>query len=393
MCEIKPVEMEASEQARTSNEEVTECDHLENSISKIVPPERETKKEQSHIEERLVECSPDNEDGQMTEPSIENSVRDHKNLATDDSNVCVYTDTEHIALVDSMPEDTNVETESIQKPVTAAAIENSHDEHSQGDDMTQVTQDDKDLTDLSERTIDTSLHNCEVSIYVTPPNGDVVDEEAEDDDNSQEHVAESPLSSDTTEETEGEKIRGSQINNDSELPGTAFAQGSGVDASWNLEKIDAEDNTEVMYKDLDEHSEAELEQCSPRFDGSQAVITQTEFVKTADEAIVSDEICESSDHKQTELVAEKMSTAESPEVIGEVQVDKHFTEDALSSNIGASEKGINGQDPGMVSESAANVEQAEAVDKEVCGDSSFDDTIVLQRVDAGQYYTDSHTHI
>lgn len=386
MCEIKPVEMEASEQAgTTSNEEITECDH-----SKIVPPERETKKEQSHIEERLVDCLPDNEDGQMMEPSIENSVRDQENLATDDSNVCVYTDTEHIALVGSMPEDTNVETESIQKPVTAAAIENSHDEHSQGDDMTQVTQDDKDLTDLSERAIDTSLHNCEVSIYVTPPNGDVVDE-AEDDDNSPEHVAEFPLSSDTTEETEGDKIRGSQINNDSELPGTAFAQGSGVDASWNLEKIDAEDNTEVMYKDLDEHSEAELEQCSPRFDGSQAVITQTEFVKTADEAIVSDEICESSNHKQTELVAEKMSTAESPEVIGEVQVDKHFTEDVLSSNIGASEKGINGQDPGMVSESAANVEQAEA--EEVCGDSSFDDTIVLQRVDAGQYYTDSHTHI
>lgn len=445
--EMKPVEMETTEQVDTSNEEIAEHDHLVCSNGEIVSSENEgsvATKEQSDIGEAVIECLPDNEDGQMMPTSKADSVVDEENLATDDSNLCLYTENEPVALVGSMPEEENLKTDSTQQPNTHVGIETS-DENLQGHDVTLVTQDDKDLTDSSEGTVNKLLENCEVSIYVTPANEEDVNEAEDHGDNLKEsHIfqedvsedlcqnnssAEVSLATETTDEITGEEIRDSQLNadDDTDLLGTEFAHVSGVDVPLNLEQVDAEENTEVVYKDLDEHVEAELGQYSPRFDGDQAVITHKEFFKRADEAFVSAVICESSDHKQSEL-----DTAESSDLIGEIQADKHSFDDTLSSNVvalekkvdgqdvktvlepnveetegidkeecsdsientlssnvGVLERRIDGQDVRTVLEPASDVKQGDAVDKEVCGDSSLDDVLVLQRVDAGQKYKHS----
>ncbi|XP_078349882.1 uncharacterized protein LOC144634708 isoform X2 [Oculina patagonica] len=446
--EFKPVEMESIQQTETLNEDIVESDHLEEtSNSDIVPPESDGSigKEMSDVEEPVVECLPVDEDGQMKD-NTDNFVADQENLPTDDSNVCVYTETEPVTLVGSMPENKNTETDSVEKPDAHVTMETS-DENSKNDDMTLVAQDDKDVTDSSEETVDKLLDSCDVSIHVTPPNGDIGNETEDYGDlkechNIQEDVsedlcetsssAEVPLSTETTKETEVAERGDSQFNVDNynKLPETESAQGGSGLASLNLEEVDAEVNTDVMYKGLDEHIETELEQYSPRFDGDEAVVTHKEFVKVADEGIVSAETSETSDHNQNEVDDEKITTAESPELNGETKPEEKSSEDILSSNAGVaekaidgqeataespelngetkpeekssedilssnagvSEKAIDGQEAGTLIEPAVDVEEAEAVDKEVCGESALDDTIVLQRVDADSLLTETVTN-
>ena len=437
---MKPAEMETTEQVDTSSKEIAEQDRLVCSSEEILSSDYEgsvAAKEQANIREAVIECSSDNEDGQMVPTSQDDSEGDQKNLATDDLSLCTFTENEPVVLVGSMPEDKNNETDSIQKPNTHVGRETS-DENLQGGNATLVTLDDKDATDSSEGTFNTLLENSEVSIYVTPPNGDDVNQPEEGDNFKesryfQEDIsedfyqtnssAEGSVSKEVTDEMAGEEIKDSQsrVDNDIDLPRTESGQLSGVDVSLNLEQVDSEENTEVMYKDLNEHVEGELGQFSSRFDGDQAVRTHKEFSKPADEAFPSAEIYQNSDHNQNEL-----DTAESPTLAGEVQVDIYSIEDSLSSDVVSLEKEVHGQDVSTfvqpdaneiegvdkevchssiedapssnvvalekrtdeqdirtVLEPASGVKEADAVDKEVCGVSSLDDALVVQRVDAG----------
>ena len=435
---MKPVKMEATEQVDPSNDKIGVPDGLLCSTGEVVSSENEgsnAAKEHTDIREAVIECLPANEDGEMTLTSKDDSVGDEETLATDDSNLCI-TENEPVALAGSMPEDKSNETDSIQKRNTHVGTE-TNVRNLQGDGATLVTQDNKDLTDSSAGIFNALLENSEVSIYVTPPNGDDVNhaevgdnlkeshsfqEDVSEDLYQQNSPAEVSLTTETTDEMAGEEIRDSQSNvdNDISLSGTESTQVSGVDVSLNLEQVDSEENTEVMSKDLDEHIEAEPGQYSPRCDGDKVVITQ-EFSNLADEAFVPTEICENSDHNQNEL-----DTAESPDLTGEEEADKCPIEDSLSSNVAtlekevdgqdartipesdadetegvekeaclnsiedtassnvvALEKRINGQDIRTVLEPASDVKQADAVDQEVSGVSSLDDALVLQRVDAG----------
>jgi len=437
--EMKPEEMETTGEVDTSNEKIAEQDHLVCSGGEVVSSENESSnpaKEQADIKEAAIECLPDNKDGQTTLSSKDDSVSNEENLATDDFNLCI-TENDTVALVGSMPEIQNNSTDSIQKPNAQVDTETSV-ENLQGDDATLVIQSDEDVTDFSEGTANSLLENSKVSTYVTPANGDDVNhtkdgdnlkesqshrEDVSEDWYQQNSSAEVSLATEPTDEMAGNEIRDSQSNvdTDTSLSGIESAQESGVDVSLNLEQVDAKENTEVMYKDLDEHIEAELGQHSPRFDGDQAVITHTEFSNLAGEAFVSTQICEHSDHNQNDL-----DTAETPDVTGEEQADKYPIEDSLSCNVAALEKevdgqnartivesdadeteGLNdkvcvnsiedapssnvvaleerrdGQDVRTVLETACDVKLADAVDKEERGVSSLDDALVLQRVDAG----------
>jgi len=437
---MKPVEMETTEQVDTSSEEIAEQDHLVCSSGGIVSSDYEgsvATKEQGDIREAVIECSSDNEDGQMVPTSKDDLGGDEKKLATDDSSFCIYTENEPVVLVGSMPEDKNNETDSIQKPNTHVGTETSV-ENLQGGNATLVTLDDKDVTDYSEGTFNTLLENSEVSICVTPANGDDVNQGEEADNLKESHCfqedvsedfcqqnssGEGSFSTEVTDEMTGEEIKDSQSNmdNDTDLPGTESAEVSDANVSLTLDQVDAEENTDVMHKDLNELVEAELGQCSPRFDGDQAVKTHKEFFKLAEEAFASAERCENSDHNQNEL-----GTAESHDLTGEVQVDKCPIEDSLSSDVASLEKEVDGQDVRAILQPDANeiegvakevchnsiedtpssnvvtlekridgqdirtviepssdVMHADAVNKEVCGVSSLDDALVLQRVDAG----------
>ena len=404
MSEIEPAEMKSAQQTDTSNEEIAESDQVMAGKSEIGQPEihRSIDKEISDVEEAVVECLPVDEGGQMKD-NTDNSVHvsDQENLAPDDSNICVYTETESATLVGSMPGNTNIETDSDQKPDMHVAVETS-DENSKTNNMALVAQDDNELTDSSSGTVNKLPDNCDVAIHVIPPNGDI-ENETEDYDNfndcsnnieedvsedlcDKSSSAEVSLITETTKETEGEERGDTQLNvdNDSKLPENESVEGDSGGPSLNLEIVDAEDNTDVLYKGLDEYDKAELEQYSPQCDGDEAVVTHRELVKAANEEIVSAEICKSSDHNQNEVDVEKATTAESPELDEEIQPDESTSEGVLSSNVGALEREMDGRDPGTVLKPAADVEQAEAVDKEVCGESALDDAIVLQRVDAGK---------
>ena len=430
---MKPVEMETTEQVDTASEDIAEQDGLVCSSGEISSDYEGSvaTKQQAGIKEAVIECSSENEDGQMVPTSKDDSGCDETKLSTDDSSVCIYTENEPVHLVGSVPGDKNNETDSIQRPNTHVGTESSV-ENSQGGNATLVTLDDKNATDSSEGTFNTLLENSEVSMYATPANGDDVSqgdeadnlkeshrfqEDVSDDFYQQNSSAEGSFSTEVTDEMAGEGIKDSQSNvdSDTDLPGTESGQVSAVNVSLTLEQVDAEENTDVIYKDLDEHVEAE------HVDGDQAVITHKEFSKLADETFASAEICENSDHNQNAL-----DTAESPDLTGEVQADKCPIEDSLSSdiaslekkidgqdlrtisqpdvneidgvdkevchnsmddttssNVVALEKGIDGQDIRTVLEPASDVKQADAVEKEVCGVSSLDDALVLQRVGAG----------
>lgn len=441
MGEVKPEEMETTGQVDTSSEKIAEHDHLVCSSGEVVSSENVSSnaaKEQADIKEAGIECLPDNKDGQMTLSSKDDSVGNEENLATDDCNLCI-TENETVALVGSMPEIQNNSTDSIQKPNAQVGTETSV-ENLQGDDATLVIQSDEDVTDSSEGTIMSLLENSKVSIYVTPANGDDVNhtkdgdnlkeslhEDVSEDWHQQNSSAEVSLATEPTDDMVGNEIRDfqSNVDTDTSLSGIESAQESGVDVSLNLEQVDAEDNTEVMCKDLDENIEAELGQNSPRFDGDQAVITHKEFSNLAGEAFVSSQIYERSDHNQNDLDTDE-SPDESPDVTGEEQADKYPIEESLSCNVAVLEKevdrqdvrtivesdadeteGLNnkvcvnsivdapssnvvalaertdGQDIKTVLETAGDVKLADAVDKEECGLSSLDDALVLQRVDAG----------
>lgn len=436
---MKPEEMETTGQVETSNEKIAEQDHLVCSGGELVSSENESSnaaKEQADIKEAAIECLPDNKDGQTMLSSKDDSVGNEENLATDDCNLCI-TENETVALVGSMPEIQNNSTDSVEKPNAQVGTETSV-ENLQGDDATLVIQSNEDVTDFSEGTANSLLENSKVSIYVTPANGDDVNhtkdgdnlkdshshhEDVSEDWHQQNSCAEVLLATEPTDEMLGNEVRDSQSNvdTDTSLSGIESAQESGVDVTLNLEEVDAKENTEVMYKDLDEHIEAELGQHSPRFDGDQAVITHTEFSNLDGEAFVLTQTCERSDHNQNDL-----DTAESPDVTGEEQADKCPIEDSLSCNVAALEKevdrqdvrtivesdadeteglnnevGVNsiedapspnvvalverrdGQDVKTTLETAGDVKLGDAVDKEECGVSSLDDALVLQRVDAG----------
>lgn len=438
--EVKPLEMEITKQVDTSRDEIVEQDRLVSSSGEIVSSDYEgsvATKEQADIREAVIECSSDDEDGQMVPTGKDDSGGDEMNLATDVSSSCIYTENEPVVSVSSIREDENNETDSIQKPNLHVTTETSV-ENLEGGNATLVTLDDNHPTDSSQGTFNTLLENSEVSIYVTPANGDDVNQGEEGDNlkenrSFQEEVSEDfcqqnssatgSFSTDITDEMTGEEMKHSQLNvdNDTDPPGTDSAQVSGADVSLNLEQVDAEENTEIMSKDLNEHVEAELGECSPGFDGDQAVITNKEFSKLADEAFASAEICENYDHSQNEL-----DTAESPDLTGEAEPDKGLTEDNLSSDVAPLEKEVDGQDVRTILqpdaneiegvdkevshssiedtpcsnvvalemrtdgrdiitalEASSNVKQVDAVDEEVCGVSSPDDAIVLQRVDAG----------
>jgi len=437
--EMKPVEVEATEQIVTSSEEVAEQYGLVCTSGEIVSSDHEgsvATKYQADIREAEIEFLSENEDGQMVPTSKDDSGCNEKQLATDDSSFCIYTESEPVVLVGSMPDDKNIETDSIQKPNAHVGTEISV-ENSQGADATLVTLDDKDTTDFAEGTFNTLLENSEVSIYVTPADGDDVNQGEENDNLKESHCCQEDVSEDyyqqnssaegsfsieVTDEMKGEGMKDSQSNldNETDLSGTGSAQVSGVSVSLTLDQVDAEENTDVIYNDLNKHVEAELGQCSPRFDGDQAVITQKEFSKVADETFASAEICKNSDHNQNAL-----DTAESPDLAGEGQADKCPVDDILSSDVASSEKEndeknlttisqpdgneiegvdkevchnsiddtpsnvvvlekrIDGQDIRTVLELASDVKQADAVEKEVCGVSSPDDALVLQRVGAG----------
>lgn len=288
MGEVKPVEIETTEQVDTSREEIVEQDGLVCSTGEIVSSDYEgsvAAKEQADIREALIECLSDDEDGQMATTSKDDSGGDEMNLATDDSSLCFYSENEPVVSVGSIREDKNNETDSIQKPNghvgTETSVENLQE------NATLVTLDDNDLTDSSQGALNTLLENSEVSIYVTPANGDDVNQGEEGDNLKESHSfqedvsedfyqqnssATGSFSTDVTDEMTGEEMRDSQLNvdNDTELPGTESTQVSGADVSLNFEQVDAEENTEVMSKDPNEHVEAELGQCSPGFDGDQA---------------------------------------------------------------------------------------------------------------------------
>lgn len=405
MGEFKPVEMESIQQTENSNEDIAEQDHLETGNSEIVPSESDgsVANEKLDVEEPVVEYSPIDEDG-LRNDNTDSPVAEQEHFETD-SDACVYTETEPVALVGSMPEDRNTEIDSFEKPDMHVAIETS-DENSKIDEMTLVAENDKDLTDSSDGTVNELLENCEVSIHVTPPNGNVGNE-TEDDHvdlkegrNIQEKVSEDlcqnnsssevSLTTGTTKDTEGDEIDDSQrnVDSDSKLLENESTQDGCGNASLNLEKVDDGENTNMTYKCLDDSMEPQLEQYSPRFDGGEAVVTHKHFVKVADEGIVSAEIGKSSDHEQSEVVVEKMATAETLELNEEKQGDDSSSADIISSNDETLERKINvdEKDPGTVSEPAADVEQAEVVEKEECGETAVDDAIVLQRVEAGQLY-------
>ena len=439
--DVKPVEMETTEQVDTSTEEIAEQDHSVCGSGDIVSSYFEgsvATKEQADIREAVIECSSDDEDGQMVPTNKDDLGDDEMNLATDDSSSCIATENEPVVLTGSIREDENNETGCIQKPNVHVGTETSV-ENSQGGNATLVTLDERELPDSTEGTFNILLENSEVSIYVTPANEDDVNHSEEGDNLKespcfQEDVSEdfhqenssvaASFSTDVTDEMIGKEMGDTQLNvdNDTDLCGTESAQKIGVDVSLNLEQVDAEENKEVMSKDLNEHVEAELGECSPRFDGDQTVISRKEFSKPADEAFASSEICENSDHNQNEL-----DPAESPDLTEEAEADKCPTEDSLSSDVTSLEKEVDGQDVRTILqpdaneiegvdkevchssiedtpssnvvalekrkldeqdirtalEPASDVKQVDAVDKEVCGVSSLDDAIVLQRVDAG----------
>ena len=403
MGEFKPVEMESFQQTENSNEDIVEQDHLETGNSEIVPSvsDRSVANEKLDVEEPVVEYSPVDEDEQRND-NTDSPVSEQEHIETD-SDACVYTETEPVALVGSMPEDRNTEIDSVEKPDMHVAIEAS-DENSKINEMTLVAENDKDLTDSSDGTVNKLLENCDVSIHVTPPNGDVgnetedvhvdlkeghdIQEEVSEDLCQHNFSSEVSLTTGTTKDTEGDEIDDSQRNVDSDckLLETESSQDGCGNASLNLEKVDDEENTNVMHKCLGDSMEPQLEQYSPRFDVGEAVVTHKDFVKVADEGIVSAETGKSSDYEQSEVVVEKMATAETPELNEEKQGDDSSSADIISSSDETLERktNVDEQDPGTVSEPAA--EQAEGVEKEECGETAVDDAIVLQRVEAGQPY-------
>ena len=378
-----PVQKETTQQGDTLNKNVEESDiHFpETSISEMSPAESDGLycKEQSDMEEPVIEC---------LQESKESSLTDQEHFTATDPNEHVYIESEPVALEGTKPHDTKVEIESVQKQ--AAEI---NDENILTDDTALVNRNHEDLIDSSERTSNT-LDNSEVSIHVTTPNKDALSDVKDsvnrpEDTGSEDLIQEnsstihSVLTSETSTETEVDDMGETAELNANDGSETKFTSDSSVDTFLILHTTNAEDNTDVVYKDLLEQTELELEQCSPRFDGNQAVITQKEFFSVTGEVIVSAELQKSCpDNKQhdQELLTEMVSTTECTKDKGEMHVDEHSVGETLSSNV---EK-MNGQDLQAASEPGTNVDQAEAVDKEAPVECSLDEALVVQRVDAGK---------
>ena len=107
----------------------------------------------------------------------------------------------------------------------------------------------------------------------------------------------------------------------------------------------------------------------------------------ADKCPIEDSLSSDVASFEKEIDGQDLRTISQPDVNEIDGVDKEVChnsiDDTTSSNVVALEKGIDGQDIRTVLEPASDVKQADAVEKEVCGVSSLDDALVLQRVGAG----------
>ena len=367
-----------AEQSDT-DEPSTKHDDSEMILSENVSPESQgvIATEHSDVEQQSATCFPDTEDGETTEPSmLDHPVVDEENAV----DVCAYTDSEATELVGAKP-GISSELDSPQIPSSSVAIDTSQE----------LSQEDQELSSASENTVDTLYDHCDTS-----PIEDVIVTAAKDnnfkDDGPetlcQKNSVEVSLSSEIADD---EEMRDLQSNDITEIEVKEQENSTQPDVSFNLEKVDAEGNVEVAYnevKDFVKHSETDIlvdsilvEQFSPRLDGIQtaeddeAVVTQKDFVEITKNGSAVAEICENSDHKKSVSFEEK--TAESYEVIRETPIDDHSTEQAT--NFNASEKGLV-----TTAERSADSLQNGTGNKEVeSGETSFDDSVVLQRVDAG----------
>ena len=379
----------------TENKEQTQHGNPEN-----VPAENQDMKgkEQSDIEEPLNASLPDNE-----EPSIDNSMVEQENVISNSTDVCTYTDGELTELDGTKPD------VSSEKDFVHVAMETS-EELSQGDELSLVSQEDQEVSDVSEKTVNILCDKCDISICITPPLEDVIETNAKDDGSLKEYqyndgdLAEntsqkdsSVIDSPDSETTVGEDTKDLQTNDKVEIE--VNEQENGVDVALTLEKTEAEENIAVAcneVKEFDEHPETDVvfdtvsvEQYSLKMNGNQtgedeeAVVTQREFVQMDENGIVAADLRENLDHKK--IVSSEEKTAEYNEdlAMSRTHAEDNSTENSNSTNDNVSEK-IIGQELVTVADPVADsVQNGDVNDQVQLQEPSLSDSIVLQRVDAG----------
>ena len=384
----------------TENKEQTEHGNTEVSVSENVPAGNQcmTVTEQSGTEEPLNGSLPDNE-----EPSTDNSMAEKENVIANNTDVCAYTDSEPTELDGTKPD------VSSEKDFVCVAMETSK-ELSQGDQLSLVSQEDQEVSDVSEKTVNVLYDKCDISICITPPLEDVIETDAKDEGSLKEYqnnhgdlsentsqIDSSDIGSPDSETTVGEETKDLQTNVNVEIE--VHEQENNADVALTLEKTEAEDNIAVAYnevKEFDEHAETDVvvdtvsaEQYSLKLNGNQtgedeeAVITQKEFVQMDENGIVVADVCEHFDHKR--IVSSEEKTAESNEdlAVGKTHAEDNSTENSNSSNIGVSEK-IIGQELVTVTDPVADsVQNGDVNDQVQLQESSLSESIVLQRVNAG----------
>ena len=377
----------------TENKEQIQHGNPEN-----VPAENQGMKgtEQSDIEEPLNASLPDNE-----EPSIDNSMVEQENVISNSADVCTYTDSELTELDGTKPD------VSSEKEIVHVAMETS-EELLQGDELSLVSQEDQEISDVSEKTVNILHDKYDISICITPPLEDVVETNAKDDGSEYQYndgdLAENTSQKDSSfidspdsETTVGEDTKDLQTNDKVEIE--VNEQENGVDVALSLEKTEAEDNIAVPYnevKESDEHPETDVvvdtvsvEQYTPKMNGNQtgedeeAVVTQKEFVQMDENGIVPADLCENLDHKKVVSSEEKTAEYNEDLAMSRTHAEDNSTENSNSTNDNISEK-IIGQELVTVADPVADsVQNGDVNDQVQLQEPSLRDSNVLQRVDAG----------
>ncbi|XP_022801867.1 uncharacterized protein LOC111339463 [Stylophora pistillata] len=383
------VEKGATQHEDTLGKDITESDYFipETSPSEMSPPESKGfyNGELSDVKEPRADCSLE---------SKKSSLIDQENFETSDPNEHVYIESNHVSLEGSLPLDTKVETESVEK------------QDMETSDTVLDTREKEDSIVSSESKTDMHTSDrCELSTEVIAPvdhvgnkareSGHLKECEAEDINQENSSIEPSLQASELREETDVEDIKGAQLE---VSVGDEHSENAGTDsgylnASTTLQESDLHSNTVVVDSYHHEQSEIENEKYSLRLNGNQAVITQKDFVSVTGEAVVSTgkEECAHGNDKH-ELLKEAMSIKESPEDIRETEVDQHALEETLSSNAIAMEKKTEGQGVQVVLQPSTNSDQREGDDNDESVECSQGETVVVQRVDADSLLTETITN-
>ena len=348
-----------------------------------------------NIEDSSVVCLSDKEDERMTESSTDNSVRDQEFVASDNVNLCAYTESEATDLIGAKPEFGN-ETDSVD-----TTMETSKELLQDSESV--VIQDDQEISTFSERADNSLQHNnCDVSISISPPVEDAIVTEAKDDGhlNKYQDIHENMSEEHSQEDSSFEVSASSEtsVGEDTNLETNLEAENevkeqenSAFYIPLNLEKIENNNNEEVAdneMKDFEKYARTDFcvdaiavheEQCSPKTAETETVITQEEFVERAEHGNTTAEICENSH------VSCEDKTAEIDEDSGGTHVGNLSTENTDSRNVDTSQM-TTGLDLGSGVDTAVDSIQNETdiLSKETQpAESLLDNTIVLQQIDAG----------